>query len=110
MAGDRDLLIGIDVGDGADTASDPIGDRSRRSTHGVVSSERYESRLSACRSCHRYRQITADSGLIGLADGQDVGECSRTGLLTVAMARFSTARCPERSLDDPRLSRWGEPV
>lgn len=70
-----------------------------------------EKRLAACNACDK--QVPAPNTLIykgaTIAVGKDAKICATCNCLTNTKAAIPTEKCPERAMDNPNLSRWGEP-
>jgi len=68
-------------------------------------------RIAACNACEH--QVPAPDTMIyrgaKVAVGKDAKICDVCDCLTNTKAAISTEHCPEKSQDNPELSRWGEP-
>ncbi len=100
MTDERDLI-------GRATGGGPVGVRAR-STVGLVPDEVFKERTAACLRCEFHAEAVDDRVLIGRAATGSSGYCRRSGWTIGEKARLALAVCPEPSLDDDRLSRWGE--
>ena len=76
----------------------------------LVSREVLARRLDACTVCpHNHRPPEGTNP--DLHTGRsNVRICVLSGSVIAVMARIANENCPDRSEDNPDLSRWGEPI
>jgi hypothetical protein len=76
----------------------------------LVSREVLARRLDACTACSHNREPPEGANPGPHTGRTDIRICALSGSVIAKKARIAYENCPDRSEDNPALSRWGEPI